>query len=140
MTVTIRPLQSDDLTNGFVETLNYLSSVTLKPTDLLGIYWERLPAWTTFVFEKDGKVVGTASINIERKFYHGGKGVAHIEDVAVHPDFRGQGIGRALVLNLLSMARAQNCYKAILDCSDGNVGFYEKLGFCKHDTQMRKDL
>lgn len=126
--------------NGFIETLSAISPVTMTPMDLLGIYWERTASWTTFVAEIDGKVVGTASLHIERKFYHSGRGVAHIEDVAVHPNFRGEGLGRALVANLAGMARKKNCYKVVLDCSAGNVGFYEKLGFHKHEQQMRKDL
>lgn len=138
--MNIRPLEPSDLENGFVETLSSISPVTLQPMDLLGIYWERQAAWTTFVAEIDGKVVGTASLHIERKFYHNGKGVAHIEDVAVHPDHRGNGLGRALVINLEGLARRKNCYKVVLDCSEKNFGFYEKLGYRKHEQQMRKDL
>jgi glucosamine-phosphate N-acetyltransferase len=40
----------------------------------------------------------------------------------------------------VELAKGLSCYKCILDCNDGLVGFYEKLGFRRHDVGMRLDL
>ncbi len=52
---------------------------------------------------------------------------AFIEDVVVDESLRGQGIGRALIENLLNSL--QDIEEIRLACSDENVAFYEKLGF-----------
>jgi glucosamine-phosphate N-acetyltransferase len=60
--------------------------------------------------------------------------------VAVHQDFKKQGIGAALVRHATERARALGCYKAILDCSEHLLPFYEQLGFHRHEEGMRIDL
>ena len=32
------------------------------------------------------------------------------------------------------------CYKAILTCADSNLGFYERLGFRRHENSLRYDI
>lgn len=140
MSVEIRPLFAPDLKLGYVETLSALSPVTLPHEELVKVFQERLGTWKTFVALIDGKVVGTASVHFERKFYRDGKYVAHIEDVAVHPDHQRKGIGGLLMQKLEQLGREKGCYKAVLDCSEQNVPFYEKLGYRRHEQQMRKDL
>jgi len=88
----------------------------------------------------DGRVVGSASLLVEEKFIHDGGLSSHIEDVAVHKDFQKQGIGAELVRFLVQEARRLGCYKVILNCREGNVPFYEKTGFHRHDVGMRIDL
>ena len=45
-------------------------------------------------------LVGTGTIIIEPKIIHGGKSVGHIEDLVVHPTYRGKGIAQT-ILNML---------------------------------------
>ena len=45
---------------------------------------------------------------------------AHITNVAVHPDFRGCGLGRAVLRGLLSRARARGATRATLEVRHGN--------------------
>ena len=52
-----------------------------------------------YVFEVDGKVVGTAALNICWE------DLAELRSLAVHPDFNGRGAGRELVLACLAEAR-----------------------------------
>jgi glucosamine-phosphate N-acetyltransferase len=54
---------------------------------------------------------------------------ALIEDVVVDQRSRGTGLGRALVLQLLAVARERGCDDVLLNCSDENAPFYEKCGF-----------
>ncbi|MEW6261684.1 MAG: GNAT family N-acetyltransferase [Thermodesulfobacteriota bacterium] len=58
---------------------------------------------------------------------------AAIYDVAVRPEYQGQGIGRTIVAEI--MARLPNC-NFILYASPGKEGFYLRLGFRKMKTGM----
>src|SRR5690348_15114109 len=95
---------------------------------------------TYVAVEDDGCVVGTASVVIEPKLIHNCGTVGHIEDVAVHPLHQGKGIGKLLTQRLLKVCRLHRCYKVILNCNEDKVGFYEKLGFRRHDVGMRMEV
>ena len=56
----------------------------------------------------------------------------NIHDLAVLPEHRGRGIGRALIAALEQRARAGGCCKLTLEVLDDNHGarrLYESLGF-----------
>jgi glucosamine-phosphate N-acetyltransferase len=72
----------------------------------------------------NSKVVGYGSLVVETKI-RGGK-MGHIEDIVTHPEYRGKNIGRTIVLELVNIAKNQNCYKVSLQCKEHNVLFYEK--------------
>tara|TARA_B100000902_G_C26527764_1_gene536363 strand:+ start:50 stop:472 length:423 start_codon:yes stop_codon:yes gene_type:complete len=72
-------------------------------------------------------VVGYGSILIENKI-RGGK-LGHIEDIAVHHNFRKKGIGRFLMNSLYEIAKKEKCYKVSLSCKDNNLDFYKKFNF-----------
>ena len=40
--------------------------------------------------------------------------IGHIEDVAVHPNHEGKGVGSAVVRAIVELARQSGCYKVIL--------------------------
>lgn len=139
--VHVREMVVSDLKCGFLETLEALTDVRLTPEEAIQFFYEREKAGTrTFVAVKDSKVVGTASLIIERKFIHRGGLVGHIEDVAVRADLQKQGIGACLVQYVISAALGEGCYKVILNCAPDRMGFYiKKLGFRQHDCGMRLD-
>jgi ribosomal protein S18 acetylase RimI-like enzyme len=59
-------------------------------------------------------------------------GVAYLEEITVHPDYRRFGIGRRLIEQVFEEARAANLKELVLrrwDKADWAVAFYEKLGF-----------
>lgn len=62
--------------------------------------------------------------------------VAHIEDIAVAQDQQGKKLGLKMIHALDDIAEKVGCYKAILDCSDKNQGFYEKCGYRIAGVQM----
>ncbi len=141
MPVTVREMYGFDLSPDFLDTLGSLAEVGLTLEQAKEVFRERLRRGIrTFVARVDDRIVGTASLLIEEKFIHEGGCSGHIEDVAVHPDYQGKGIGAALVRHLVEQARAAGCYKVILNCSEGTAPFYEKLGFRRHDIGMRMDL
>ena len=123
---------------GFLETLASLKKVEMTREEFGEILRKRMSdRLKGYVLIFNNKVVSTASMFIEQKFY--GK-VAHIEDVATRENHKHQGFGTQIVKHCLSEARDAGCYKAILDCNDKNIEWYRSLGFYRHENQMRKDL
>lgn len=60
------------------------------------------------------------------------KPLLNLHDVAVHPDFRGRGIGSALFMEAEAVARKRGCCKLTLEVLEGNEGakrLYHRLGF-----------
>jgi GNAT superfamily N-acetyltransferase len=55
----------------------------------------------------------------------------HLEDLFVKPEFRGQGVGKGLLLHLAAIANARGCGRmewAVLDWNEPAIKFYESLG------------
>ena len=55
----------------------------------------------------------------------------YLEDLFVTPEFRGAGIGRALLLHLAKIANARDCGRmewTVLDWNRSAIEFYESLG------------
>jgi [ribosomal protein S18]-alanine N-acetyltransferase len=57
---------------------------------------------------------------------------AHIATIAVHPDFRRQGLGEQILLHALKAVRDEGARRAFLEVRAGNSAaqaMYEKYGF-----------
>jgi ribosomal-protein-alanine N-acetyltransferase len=57
---------------------------------------------------------------------------AHIATIAVHPDFRRQGIGEEILIHALQAAQDEGARRAFLEVRAGNAaaqGMYKKYGF-----------
>ncbi len=55
----------------------------------------------------------------------------YLEDLFVKPEFRGQGLGKALLLHLAKLANARGCGRmewSVLDWNQPAIDFYESLG------------
>lgn len=63
-----------------------------------------------------------------------GVDVSYLCDIAVHPKYQGQNIGKQIVKKLLEFSSGYN--KIILFASAGKEQFYKKLGFDKMTTAM----
>lgn len=64
---------------------------------------------------------------------------AHVEDVVVDVTLRGQGIGEALVLALLDIAREMGLKGVSLTCNPRRAAanrLYQKMGFKKWETNV----
>jgi ribosomal protein S18 acetylase RimI-like enzyme len=59
---------------------------------------------------------------------------SYICDVAIHPDFQGQGLGKAIIGKLRDLSAGHK--KIILYAVPGKEGFYKKLGFKRMSTAM----
>jgi len=140
--ITIRELEEKDLFNGFLESMDSLKLASNLDIEKAKEIFEKISSNSNhfvYVAILDGKVVGSTTMLIEPKFIHNGGNVAHIEDVVVSKDYQGKGIGEMLMRSLLDLAKDNNCYKTILDCTDEVKPFYEKIGFKITSIGMRYD-
>lgn len=86
------------------------------------------------VIKYNQQIIGTVTILKEKKLLHNFGIVAHIEDVVIDKNFRGLGLGKLIID--IAKKECDGCYKVILNCKDHNIGFYEKCGFTKRNTEM----
>ena len=60
-----------------------------------------------------------------------GRPALFLEDLFVHPEFRGLGVGRVLLQHLAKEAMSRGCKRfqwQVLDWNVDAIGFYERLG------------
>ncbi|MGB8938064.1 MAG: histone acetyltransferase [Candidatus Nitrosopolaris sp.] len=79
--------------------------------------------------DNHGLVIGTTTLIVEPKFIFGGRRVGHIEDVSVRAGYH--------VNYATEQAAIMGCVKTVLDCSDENMSFYERLGYSYQDNCMK---
>jgi len=82
------------------------------------------------VAEKHKCIASTCYINIIPNLTRHAAPYAVIENVVTHPDFRRQGIGKALMTHALELAKTVGCYKVmLLTGGDQDVlEFYKSCG------------
>jgi ribosomal protein S18 acetylase RimI-like enzyme len=91
-----------------------------------------------FVWLEGGRVVGTASARRVRPYAQGWL----ISNVAVHPDWQGRGIGRALMEASLDFAESYGSSWVVLQVREENTvarRLYESLGFKAVDEVVRRE-
>ena len=91
------------------------------------------PNSITIVMSEENIVIGVATLHIIKKLT---RILGLIEDVAVNENYRGLGIGKKLVKELIIIGNEKNCDKIVLSSSEKNSKFYEKIGFQKNELQM----
>ncbi len=86
--------------------------------------------------DREGPIVGAGTLGVFRT----PSGVhAHIEDVIVDADKRGQGVGQAVVLYLMQIAREMKLNGVSLTCNPRRATanrLYQKIGFKKWETNV----
>ncbi|ASJ02497.1 GNAT family acetyltransferase [Thermococcus profundus] len=81
------------------------------------------------VAELDGRIVGEAEVFLSEEPIKGEiKRIAHLDLIEVHPDFRGRGVGRALI-EYIERNFADRAELLTTQPSEEAAGFYKKLGF-----------
>jgi aminoglycoside 6'-N-acetyltransferase len=110
-------------------------------------YWHtRQPRDQGLVADVDGVLVGMIELWLRRPSDTRGARIPKLDadlGIVVAPDWRGQGVGTALMLAAEDWARSQGAERMILDLSSANTGalrLYERLGYEVHAHQMDKDI
>jgi GNAT superfamily N-acetyltransferase len=55
----------------------------------------------------------------------------YLEDLYVRPEYRGAGVGRALLAHLARLAKERGCRRlewSVLDWNEPAIGFYKRIG------------
>lgn len=134
-----RKLSTNDYQSGYLELLNELSPFDYNNIDYNNFYnhfYNMRDNHEIYVLYNDNELVASGTLLFESKFIHGLSYVSHIEDIVVKSSYRGKGIGKYLIKKLLDISKKRGCYKAILNCSEKNVKFYEKCGLHMKEVEM----
>jgi ribosomal protein S18 acetylase RimI-like enzyme len=138
--VRTRPAAASDQQRCF-ELIETLTGVSPTPQwgDVFASHL-RLERGAIVVAEKGGVVVGCASVSYNVTIRYGGE-YCELEELIVDDAARGLQLGRILVQRTIDDARRRGCAEIglyLVPTTEGNRGFYEKLGFEVIGTEMRQ--
>lgn len=95
------------------------------------------------VAELNGSVIGTLQLTYTPSIsFQGGKRCT-VESVRVDEKYRGQGIGREMMLWAIERAKEKGCFSMQLTTNNDRIDahrFYESLGFSKSHIGMKLKL
>ena len=132
-----RKLEESDYHKNYLQLLSQLTQVgNITPVDFSKILGKIQSQIWVFEDSQANKIVASASILLEQKIIHGGGIVAHLEDVVVDEEYRGNQLGQKLIANIVEKARESGAYKIIADCKPELLSFYSKNGFEKKGEQI----
>jgi GNAT superfamily N-acetyltransferase len=98
--------------------------------DLLRDGFGAQPKFRVVIAEWNGEPAGFAFFFYNYSTWQGRPGL-WLEDLFVHPHFRGKGIGKALLVHLAQIALRENCGRFVWQVLDWNtpaIDFYQSLG------------
>jgi len=101
-----------------------------RAEDLRRDGWGAEPKFRVVIAEWDNRPAGFALFFFNYSTWQGRPGL-YLEDLFVRPEFRGQGIGKALLVHLAQVAVRENCGRfvwQVLDWNQPAIQFYEALG------------
>jgi GNAT superfamily N-acetyltransferase len=136
MNLTIRPAVRQDipLILHFIQALAEYErepdAVQATEADLERDGFGPNPYYFCLIAESDGQPAGFALYFHTYSTWVGRKGI-HLEDLFVLPEFRGRGIGKALIQAVAAVAVREDCGRLQWDVLDWNtpaIDFYRSLG------------
>lgn len=111
-------------------------AVTATEGDLLRDGFGPNPFYFCLIAEIDGQPAGFAFYFFNYSTWMGRPGL-YLEDLFVHPEFRGLGIGKALLQEVAAIAVEKNCPRLqweVLDWNTPAIDFYSAMGAEFMDT------
>ena len=105
-------------------------SAIAKKEDILRYGFGENPLFYCILAEKDNDVIGFALYFLTYSTWQGKPGV-YLEDLFVKPEFRGLGIGKALMKAVAEHGVEMNCTRMtwqVLDWNTPSIEFYEQCG------------
>jgi len=136
MPATIRTATPEDIPQilAFIRALAAYErepdAVTATEADLLRDGFGPNPFYFCLIAETDGRPAGFAFYFFNYSTWMGRPGL-YLEDLFVHPEFRGLGIGKALLQKVAAIAVEKNCPRLQLEVLDWNtpaIDFYSAMG------------
>jgi len=130
-----RPARAEDLASLLALFRVSEVSAAAEPMEQAERIWSQMlsrDGLTVFVSEAEAKIVSTCMLITAPNLLRSGRQHAFLENVVTHPEFRGRGVGRAVVLAALAAAWEQDCFHVFLQSgrADPRVHrFYEGCGF-----------
>lgn len=109
------------------ENLSHEAVATCE--DIEKAMFERETVWV-FLAQADGKTVGMALYYETFSTFTGKRGI-HLEDLFVEPEYRGKGIGMALLKTLARECVSRGCARLEWNCLNWNtpsMEFYRSIG------------
>ncbi len=104
---------------------------------------KKYPCYNLYVALADNEIVGTFSLVIMDNLGHLGAPSGIVEDIVVHPEWRGKGIGKKMMNFAMERCREKGCYKLAISSNiergEAHL-FYESLGFKKHGYSFVVEL
>ena len=149
MAISIRPAAPADLPliAQFIRDLavyeKLAHEVRFDETKLGEKLFGRRPYAEVVIGELDGEPQGFALFFHNFSTFEGRPGL-YLEDLFVHPEARGSGLGKALLAHLAQLCVTRDCARlewSVLDWNTPAIGFYQNLGAKLMDewTVMRVD-
>jgi GNAT superfamily N-acetyltransferase len=106
------------------------ADVTADEAGLRASLFGPAPAAEAVIARAGGEPVGFALWFHSYSTFLGRRGL-YLEDLFVVPEWRGRGVGRALLTHLAQVAVARNCGRmewSVLNWNEPAIGFYRGLG------------
>ncbi len=136
MATTIRPANAADVPQilTFIRALAAYerepNAVTATEADLLHHGFGVNPFYFCLIAEHDGQPAGFALYFFNYSTWKGRPGL-YLEDIFVQPEFRGLGIGKALLQKVAAIAVERDCPRLqweVLDWNTPAIEFYRTMG------------
>lgn len=136
MAIAIRPATTADvrLILDFIRALAVYErepdAVRATEADLLEHGFGEKPYFECLIAEEDGVPAGFALYFYDYSTWLGRPGL-YLEDLFVHPEFRGHGVGQALLKELAEIAVEKGCARMkweVLDWNTPAIDFYRAMG------------
>ena len=141
--VSIRLAEESDEASVY-ELVTALMAVSLDQKSFQDVFVQNLRDDNVlyYVVERDGFVIGFASLHIEPQLHHAGL-VGEIQELIVHESHRGKGIGAKFVSRLEQEAQKRGCVSIEVTTKKFRVEaqrFYEHMGFTRTHVNFTKNL
>jgi len=134
--LNIRPTTKDDAAT-LLSLIRELATYEKKPDkavitedDLMRDAFGQEPKFRLLIAEWNGKPVGYAAFFYFYSTYQG-RAALFLEDLFVQEKYRGNGIGKALLVEVVKLAIREKCFGMrweVLDWNRQAIEFYQKLG------------
>lgn len=149
MTILVRPASGADRATCEMLLGELTAAVEGAPSgrggDLFaGVFGELIDGQRGLILlaEDADRVLGMATVSFNLALRYGGE-YCQLEELIVLPEARGQNVGGLLIEATIAAARERGCCEYglyLVQNTEKNLPFYEKYGFVRVGSELRKVL